>query len=318
MTHYLGVRDPGRSGGSWLMYLCNVHPAGMLLVGEPHLPTELGFSYPCDWETYDKHVIKFMQDQTRLGMAVAGIVKCFRPWAARFITKNGGRIFQLVRNPMEVVGSNMGKKPGSDVRYLGHKAKDENENFRAHCLYYKESYGAIYSAWKQEPVVRIEDLTRSCGLDGAFLKAVMEYMTQTPWPDGYIAHICKHYLPGYFYGLETIRKDRVVIGIEPNTVLAYESWRMNWQDDPRASEYWDAWGDDTRAIFVETLGPLCDSLGYNCRDRPGRVNTDWTLVNQYAWKEQAAALKPIPYEGDTTIRGAFPHGPSGLPRWKGD
>jgi len=316
MTHYLGVRDPGRSGGSWLMYLCNVHPAGMLLVGEPHLPTELGFPYPCDSETYDRHVIRFMLSQTAQGKAVTGIVKCFRPWAAQFIIEHGGRIFQLVRNPMEVVGSNMGKKPGSDLRYLGHRSRDENDNFRAHCMYYREAYGAMVNTWRQEPIVRIEDFNRSCGSDGAFLKAVMEYVTQTEWPDGYIQHICKTYLPGYFYGLETIRENGIVVGIKPDTVLAYESWRMNWFDDPRAGEYWAAWGDETRAAFVDILGPVCDRLGYNCRDRPGHVDADWPLVTQYAWKAQAAQLKPIPYEGDVIIRGSFPHGKPGLPAWR--
>ena len=317
MTHYIGVRDPGRSGGSWLMYLCNVHPAGMLLLGEPHLPMELGFTYPCSSRVYDEYVIKFMQDQARLGKAVTGIVKCFRPWAADFILENGGRIFQLVRNPMEVVGSNMGKKPGSDMRFLGHKARNEEENFKAHCMYYQKAYSHIFADWRKEPIVRIEDLNRSCGKDGAFLKAVMEYVTQTEWSDGYIRHICKTYLPGYFYGLETIKEDGVIVGIKKNTVLAYESWRMNWFDDPRASEYWNSWGEETRTTFVEILGPVCRQLGYNCQDRPGHVDEKWPLVGQYAWRAHAAQLRAIPYEGDVVIRGSFPYGEPGLPKWRG-
>jgi hypothetical protein len=290
----------------------------MLLLGEPHLSIELGFPYPCDWQVYDEHIIQFMVDQTKRGLAVAGIVKCFRPWAAEFIVQNGGSIFQLVRNPMEVVGSNMGKKPGSDLRYLGHKARDENDNFRAHCLYYRESYGGIWADWKREPIVRIEDLTRSCGRSGLFLKAVMEYVTQTSWPDGYINHICQTYLPGYFYGMETIREGEAVVGIRDDTVFAYEPWRMNWYDDPRAAEHWASWGSLSREIFAETLGPLCDNLGYDYRDKPGFTKTDWPLATQYAWKEQAHSLQPIPYEGPVEIRGAWPHGDRGLPRWKGD
>lgn len=313
MTHYLGIRDPGRSGGSWVMYLCNIHPAGMIILGEPHLSIELDFPWPgTGAQAYDQKIIDFMISQTQQGRAVAGIVKCFRPWCTEWIVQNGGRIIALVRNPMEVLGSNMNKKPGSDVQFLGHKARDANEQFQAHAMYYRTAYEEIWSHRRNEPVTRIEDYNRSCGGDGRWLKAVMEWATQTPWPDGYIEHICKTYLPGYFYGMECVKQNGIVVGTKGDPI-AYEPWRMNWYDDPRASEYWAGWSEMERRIFREILGPICDNLGYNCRDYPGQVDVDWPLKDQYAWR--GIPLSSIPYQGEVVIRGSYPHGKVGLPRW---
>jgi len=311
MTHYLGVRDPGRSGGSWLMHLCNVHPAGMRIVGEPHLDSELGIPWPgISSEEYDRYVIRFLESQD---VACAGIVKCFRPWAAKWIVQHGGRIIALVRNPMEVLGSNMGKKAGCDLQFLGRKARDANEQFQAHAMYYRAAYEEIWKNWRTEPITRIEDYNRSCGGDGQFLKQVMEWATQTEWPDGYIAHIQEHYLPGYFYGLQTIMEDGIVVGMISDPI-AYEAWRMNWYDDPRAAEYWAGWSEQERGIYARILGPTSASFGYNYTDRPGHVDVDWLLKTQYAWKN--AVLASLPYQGEVIIRGSYPHGPAGLPVWR--
>lgn len=317
MTHLFGIRDPGRSGGSWLMHTCNAHPAIMRVVGEFHL--SLGFAWPCPVAEYDARVVGFLESQVAQGIAAAGIVKCFWGKTVNLIRGQGGRIVQVIRNPMEVVGFRMhGKvyhKAGVAQRFLGREAKNRTELFRAHALYYKTSYGAVFKKWRQEPVVRLEDLNRSCGGDGLVFKGVMEYMTQTEFPIGYVRHIQEHYLPGYHYSHRLVQQDGVVVGIEP-VVYAYESWRMSWADDAQPGCYWETWSPEERGVFAEVLGPVCDSLGYNYRDRPGFTDTQWPLSHRYPWSR--GCLEPIPpVSPGPHVRRGIPQEVD-LPIFKGD
>ena len=294
MTHLFGVRDPGRAGGSWLGHCCNVHPAIMRVVGEIHV--FLGFTWPCPVSEYDEKVVGFLESQVAQGIAAAGIVKCFWGKTERLIHDRGGAIIQLVRNPMEVVGFRMhGKvyhKAGLAQRFLGREAANRAELFRVHAMYYKLTYGHVLSRWRQEPVVRLEDMNRSCGSDGLFFKSVMEAMAQTAFPIEYVRHVQKHYLPGYHYSHRLIQQDGIVVRIEP-AVHAYQSWRMSWDDDAQPGFYWESWSSEEREIFAEVLGPVCDQLGYNYRDHPGFTDMHWPLDHRYPWS-RAGSLEPIP------------------------
>lgn len=296
------------------MHICNVHPAEMVVLGELHLPTELNFPYPCPAKEYDERGIAFLESQMSRGIAAAGIVKCFRPWAEHFILDQGGRIVQLVRNPMEVVGFRTHKpsfyKPDMDLRFLGRKAQNKTDWFRAHVAYYAKSYMGLLRNWRHEPLIRIEDLSRSCGGNGLLFKSAMEYITQTPFPIGYVRHIQQHYLPGYHYPCETIWHDGVVVGTE-STPQPYQDWRMSWGDDPFPTIYWQSWTPTEREIFAEGLGPACDRMGYNYRDRPGFADIIWPLGEKYAWSKYP--LKEIPFTDDLPTREGYPFGKPGLP-----
>lgn len=293
MTHLFGIRDPGRSGGSWLLHICNVHPAGMRAVGEFHL--SLGFDYPCPIVEYDERVVEFLKSQIDQGLAAAGIVKCFWAKTEKLIHDQGGRIIQVIRNPMEVVGFRMhGKvyhKPGLARRFLGREAKNRVELFRAHVLYYMTAYHTICKRWRQEPIVRLEDLNRSCSGDGLVFKNIMEFMTQVAFPIEYVRHVQKHYLPGYHYSHHLAVQDGIVVGLEP-VVSTYQPWRMSWADDGGAAHYWETWSQAEREIFAKELGPICDKLGYNYRDRPGFTNVQWPLGHKYPWSG-TGSLEPI-------------------------
>lgn len=312
-TQVFGVRDPGRSGGSWLMHYCNVHPAGMRVLGEVHLPSELDFPYPCPGGgvEYNKRVIAFLQSQIDQGVAATGIVKCFQSPTVEFIRKHQGHIIQVIRNPMEVAGTNVYKKKGFAERFLGHPARDKGEDFLACMIYYKTSYEGILVRKEQEPIVRLEDLNRSCGGDGHFFKVTMEYMTQTEFPVAYVKHIQQWYLPAYHYGCYAVKDDGVVVGIDSRPYV-YESWRMTWGDDPRPTEYWESWTDNERAMFAEHIGPVSAILGYNYTDRPGYTDVDWALRDTFPWGQAGSTLAPTLYDLDVETRAAYP-GKKGLP-----
>jgi hypothetical protein len=285
----------------------------MRVLGEIHTKGQLDFPYPQPPGRYDAHGIGFLQSQMDQGIAVTGIVKSFRGRAEKFILENGGRIVQLVRNPMEVAGSNMYKKPGSAPRMLGHKARDQLEDFLAHVLYYERTYSLVIGREAQEPIIRIEDLNRSCGGDGLFFKAVMEYVTQTEWPIGYVRHIQENYLPGYRYPVTVVKKNGVVVGIE-SAPFSYEPWRMSWGDDPRPREHWDSWAQEERDIAREALGEVSKALGYNCWDNPGFTELDWPLRDHFPWAKAGRTLAPVPHNLDFESR-LTRRGESGLPAY---
>jgi len=314
-TQLFGVRDPGRSGGSFLMHIINRHPAGMSVLGELHMPSQLNFEYPCSTEKYDEYGIAFLQSQIDQGRAAAGIVKCFWNDAVAFIRGHGGHIIQLVRNPMEVAGTNMYRKIDVDYRFLGRKAKNMAELFRAHLLYYQLSYSGFFNRRIAEPIVRIEDLNRSCGGDGAFIKVVMEHITQTEFSPGYVKHIQKYYLPGYHYGCHAIKENRIVVGIEPG-VYPYEKWRMSWGDDPRPGEYWNSWTAEEQGMARDILGPISEKFGYNCTDRPGYTETGWLYSKDLPWSAAALGLVAIPYTSDVETRQAYPYSKENPPDYR--
>jgi hypothetical protein len=265
----------------------------MRVVGEFHL--SLGFAWPCPISEYDERVARFLESQVAQGVAAAGTVKCFWGKTEKLIRGQGGRIVQVIRNPMEVMGFRMhGKvyhKAGIAKRFLGREAKNRDELFRAHAMYYKTSYETILKKWRQEPVIRLEDLNRSCGSDGLAFKSVMEFMAQTAFPIEYVRHIQEHYLPGYHYSHRLIQQDGAVVAIEP-VVYAYQPWRMSWADDAQPGHYWETWSPTERKIYAEVLGPVCDGLGYNYRDRPGFTDIQWPLSHRYPWSK--IKLEPIP------------------------
>lgn len=292
MTQLFGIRDAGHAGGSWIAHCCNVHPAEMRVLGEAHVPTQLDFPYPSQPGEYDRQILAFLQSQMDQDVAAAGIIKCFRRLSEKFIKAQHGRIVQLIRNPMEVVGSSLYKKKGFAQRMLGHPARDKEEDFLAYVLYYQRSYEGMVHRSRQEPIIRIEDLNRSCGGDGQFFKAVMEHMTQTEWSMDYVRHIQRWYLPGYRYWWRTIKRNKIVVGIEAFS-HGHERQRMSWADDTRASVHWEGWTPTERKMFLHALRPVSDRLGYNCRDRPGYTDMRWPLRDQCPWSAAGASLLPI-------------------------
>ena len=317
MTHLVGINDPGRAGGSWLAYIGRVHPVGMRILGEAHVSTQLDFPYPCPPREYDDHIIAFLKSQTLQGVRVAGIIKSFWKYTRKFILDNGGRICTVLRNPMEVVGFKMHKKPKPGLK----------PSFGAHVLHYKKVYEVRMAQSGEQPVVRLEDLNRSLGGDGQFFKSFMEWLTKTPFPQGYIEHIQRHYLPGYYYGLSTVRVNGIVVDVH-SAVIRCQPWRMQWGDDPRPGEFWESWSEEERELFAEGLGPICEKLGYNYTDRPGFTEKDWSLASEYAWGKLADTLEPVPYDRSFTGRELEPdwpwldlktiREPCKLPIWKGE
>lgn len=295
------------------MHVCNVHPHGIVVLGELHLPTELGFEYPLPAKEYDAHGIAFMQSQIDQGKAATGIVKCFRAYAQQFMLDHRGRIVILLRNPMEVIGSKRSAK-----RFIWYDAETDDQRFENCVHHYKKRYEAIFAVRDRLPIIRIEDLNRSCGGDCTFAQAVFEYITQVPFPIKYMLHVKEWYLPGYHYPSKSVKNaEGVVIGIY-SIPYPYQLWRMTWADDPLPAEYWKSWPEKWRGIYQRELGEVSEQLGYNCSDNPGFVETVWSLRDQYSWKDRSDSLKPIPYRKGIELRHSKPHGRRGLPVWRED
>lgn len=243
------------------MAIINRHPAGMSVLGELHLSSELGFTYPCRLSEYDQRGIAFLESRMEAGDAAAGLVKCFWRDVVAFVKAHGGRIVQQLRNPLEVTGYNMGTKPKVVKLFLHRESADPKDVFTAHCMWYATSYMEAIRREAREPIYLIEDLNASMGGDGQYLKGYIEYMTQTPLPDDYLAYIQEEMLPGFHYRLETVREGDRVVEIQ-TTQYPKERWRMNWDPDPRPAYYWSVWTDWERDLFREYLGPVMDKLGY--------------------------------------------------------
>jgi len=296
MTHFFGIRDPGRAGGSWLIYCLNQHPApgGIAIVGEAHMPAQLGSSD-------DARILMFLKAQEKQGRLAAGSCKCFHGYVEKFIKKSGGRIVTLLRNPMELVGcwrkrrSWVGGRAKWPPLYIGHPIENERD---AHlCLLHevRGRYVPIIAKKDIEPIIRIEDLNRSCGSDGRLMQAVCEHITQVPFPMYYIRHIQEHYLPNLHYFLAVLKNDEGVAVAMKGIPVARGRDRTTWADDTNPTKFWNSWPEEERELFREFLQPICEQLGYNCTDNPGVTNVDWPMKGRYPWAHAEDGLEFIPY-----------------------
>lgn len=307
MTHFFGIHDPGRAGGSWLARCFNQNPvpAGIVMLGEAHTATQLNFPHPDPGgkDTYDQHIIAFLKSQARQGRAATGMIKCFHAKAEAYMRARGGRFATLVRSPMELTGCWKGRRGWGQsesrrripMRAIGHfPPKNERENFA--CLLYevRQRYLPIVKRAEREPLIRIEDLNRSVGGDGLFFQAVCEWLTQVPFPSYYVDVIRKWYLPCYHYPVCCIKNERgTVVGVAPIPSLRCDKSRMTWADDTNPPKWWNSWTGEEQGLFMEYLQETCEALGYNCTTSPGTVDVEWPMKGKYPWADAENGLEPI-------------------------
>lgn len=295
MTNYFLCFSHGHSAGGWILYLCNNHPSGRISVlGEVPKPNQLDFARRgmTKKSHLNSEILKFFRDREDQNDACAGIVKSFTNGAIEFVTKRKGVIFQKVMNPLHIVGKRMFKKPSNAAemirRKYGHAPLNKDEEFEGHCLYYGEQKFEVFlNRADKWPIVRIEDLNESLGVDGFYFKRVMEGITQTEWPQDYIDYIRHNCFPNQHY-VHSVHWDEHGRVKEARSELRDPAMgfrgeaRGDWGENPLPARAWAAWTESQQAIYHKYFDEIDKRLGYNQR-YIGSTEPEWEMLGKYIW-----------------------------------
>jgi hypothetical protein len=154
---------------------------------------------------YDQALIQFFEDGLHWQWDAAGVVKSFRASTVKWVAGHGGRIAQMVRNPLFIAGHWAANIPGKAheaqgafQRAYGHPAHTEQELFAGIMLHCANNFYKPFLARSGTcPLVRVEDTNRSMGQDGERFRVFCEWLTQCPFSAEWIAHVQENYLPAY-------------------------------------------------------------------------------------------------------------------------
>ena len=296
MTNFFLVFGHGQSAGTWFCACCNnfPDPPGMTVLGELHHHTQLDFKgRGLDKSSFDldQAALDFFADSIYFKKACAGIMVSFRRTAMDFVEKHGGHIAQKMRNPLYIVTARSKAKPRAAAytfeKHKGRAPRDEKEKFWGLCTYYRDNfYARFLNRAHIYPLIRIEDLNTSLGGDRSYYKSVMEWLTQTEWPDDYIEYIATHFYPGFYYqGQVEWEGDRVK---KFNQVReeAPRWGRENWDEDPYPKKCFDILGDrGWQEIYLDVFRDIQPRLGYN-NAYIGSVDRRWEYRGKAPWKEE--------------------------------
>jgi len=292
-TNFFLVFMHGQSGGTWFALCCNNHPARMSVIGEAHRPSQLDFERRgLDRKTdYEREVFKFFEDRIYYGDACVGVMLGFTGAHMKFVREKGGKIFQIIRNPLYIVRTRENSKPDAAkatfTKLYGREPENDLERFEGLVSYYETNfYEKFLRRGAEFPIMRVEDLNKSLDGDGLYYKRVMEALTQTEWPLDYIAHIRENFTPAYSADNHTEwdEQGRVCKVVSVRRQVAQWGWRDNWKEDPYLSgpRHWGAWDESHREIYLKRFGELQKRLGYN-QDHIGSTDPKWEFQLQYKW-----------------------------------
>ena len=294
-TAFFFLYHQGRGGGNWLLLLVNNHPAGMSMLGEIPKPSQLDFAgRGIPKSDYDKEVAKFFEDRIYYGDVAIGICKSFHPtnikWAKQRMGDGAARIVQVVRNPIHrfvCKGSSKVVQGANWFKHLhgGRAPESEREVYEGVSAYFAQNYFEKFLRRTEFPIIRLEDINRSMNKDFGFFKRLMEWLTQTEWPQDYLQHIHDNWTPAYNYNnwVEWDAEGRCCkVGSAQRPRIARSD--RDWSDDPEPGVCWRKIEDWHLGAYLKYNSDCQRRLGYN-QTGPGTVETDWEFRGKYPWGE---------------------------------
>jgi len=145
-----------------------------------------------------------------------------------FCARYNGRILQVIRNPLSVVGFRTSKHARDD--YLG---------FSSVVDLYARLYKIYLDRCKNWPIIKTEDMNYSVGMDGIYFRRVLEWWTGIEWTDAHWQFV----------------RDNV-----PPDKRRFD--RHGWMDDPEPEKHWSNMADWQREVFLGQFREIMIGLGY--------------------------------------------------------
>jgi len=297
--NYFLIYHIGHGGGNWLINAILNHPQHkMWVLGEINKPCQLDFDGRGIEDTVEnktRETLKYFEDAERAGCEAAGIIKCFTPATRHWVQDHGGRLIQMVRNPLSKCGSRSMRyleRPVRASRYyqeeFGQLPETHEEMIEAHFLWARRKFYDHFMRDKRAalfPLVRLEDINKSMGRDGMFFARLMEWLTQVSWPQIWVDHIRRHHLPNEQYRCWVVwtQDGRVAdVRTEPNKGAAYMNRTGCFSIDPESMIVWEQWDDMHRELYKKYFADVEKRLGYN-QEYPSSVSQDWEWASRYEW-----------------------------------
>lgn len=291
-TNYFLLAYPGHGGGDWFTLMCNNHPAGMTVVLEGFKDQMLDFeARGLDRrKDLDRELLRLMKFRDGKDACV-GFLKSEHPAVWREMLAHGGRRIQVIRNPIALIGTRMWRKVEAATRWIkkryGREPQGDDDMFEGHVMRYAYGFYEMYLKRAQSkrdnhwPLIRLEDMNRSVGTDGQYFLRVVEWLTQTEWPRGYLRVIRKYYTPAYgSCSMAIFDEDYNVIKL---LAWPHLRWRERFQTESEWGEdvshnsppyHWENWSEEWRRRYLKHMLPLEKRLGYN-QDHIGSTDPDW-------------------------------------------
>lgn len=307
--NYFFIYHLGHGGGNWLMLAINNHPhKKMWVLGEVHQPCQLDFAARGIEETPENKtcaILYFFEDAESRGCHAAGIIKSFTPAIRKWGEERGARFIQMVRNPLSKMGKHvrLDRMVQAGPRFeaeFGRLPETYEEKLEAHFLWARRKFYDHFMRDKRAaifPLVRLEDINKSMHHSGKFFARVMEWLTQTEWPQDWVAWLRCHSPPNQVHenridlkrGDTRYEIDCVVTNIDKAN--SYINRTTCFAVDPESMICWEQWGDVTRGLYKKYFADVDRRLGYN-QEYPSSVSQDWEWAGEYEWGGV--------YDGETT------------------
>lgn len=172
------------------------------------------------------------EEMTKGHRAVGFLVHADKPAMAeplqRFCDKHNGRVLQIIRNPLSVVGFRTSKLD-----------KDDHLGFTAIVDLYARRYRLYLERGENWPVIKTEAMNHSVGTDGLYFRRVLEWWTGLEWAAEHWRHV----------------RDNV-----PPDKRRFD--RHGWLDDPEPDKHWGNITNWQREAFLERFEDIMIGLGY--------------------------------------------------------
>lgn len=262
-------RNPGHSGGWWFLKVCNLHP-DVLVYGELSGSDGPPGVWNGDYATSDERLVGFLQGVEKSGSCESlGLVKAHTGGADKFCREHGGRIVQVVRNPIAILAEKdrsywaavqNDKMPShltAHLSYLegalGRPVETQRDHFEGMLHWTSRPEGVFWKfIHKREKwvTVRLEDLNFSLGTDMHLFRRFMEYVTQVKWSRDLVARVRDEMPPNE--------------GEEADAMSTWHGSRgeYEWFYDPTPVREWQGWDREQRELFVQLFCEIMMRLGY--------------------------------------------------------
>jgi hypothetical protein len=301
-TNYFLIYHPGHGGGGTIQFAVNNHPDGMCCLGEVHKFNQLDFLGrgldKTSWDL-DQEILNYFADAEHANYRACGIIKTFRRSAVEFVLGQGGRIIQMLRNPLAKSGGRLvrlDKKHKATKLYR--QAYEREPQTRAewldgHAMYLTGMYETFMARAHKYPILRLEDMNYALAERPEWFQALMQWLTQHEWPMEWVDYVRETALPNsYFkYWVEWFsspdpavgRKRVAKCGCHVDSERGVEMLRTDvWQLDPESMAFWYTWPDDTRTVYQRHFVEIERRLGYNQRF-PSSVDVEWEFADTAPW-----------------------------------
>lgn len=233
MPNYFLVYCIGNSGGSWLQDVLNTHPA-VKCWEEPRRKLNLTGDI-------QGQLLDYLQSYDGPKESI-GYIKGFRDEIVAFVEDSGGRIIQLMRNPVQVIHGKRNRKDKATA-WWGREPENEAEFFEGLVCQEARRYRKFMAQSYKYPLIRLEDLSHSILYKNGFIHQVLRYLTQVSWaPEESLAGDFRYIWPHYRRGLTFA--EMFAPSYEKDYKAPFEK-----RVDPSAAEIWTHWELWQREIF---------------------------------------------------------------------